>query len=62
MCYFMWEIAENYQSVDIDECSKGTHTCDSHAVCANTPGSFSCHCLNGYGPSGQGNACIGKLS
>ncbi len=30
--------------VDIDECARGTHTCDPSAICQNSPGSFGCVC------------------
>ena len=34
---------------DIDECTRGTHTCQSgRAVCRNTQGSYECDCLSGY--------------
>ena len=32
--------------VDIDECSDGTHDCSQ--TCANTEGSFTCGCNDGY--------------
>ncbi len=40
---------------DVDECATSTHNCDVNATCANTPGSFSCTCNNGY--SGDGVTC-----
>ncbi|MBI5508427.1 MAG: trypsin-like serine protease [Deltaproteobacteria bacterium] len=40
---------------DIDECAAGTDTCDAHAVCANTAGSFGCACATGY--EGNGHTC-----
>lgn len=43
---------------DIDECATGADNCDSKAACANTPGSFSCTCNQGY--SGEGVTCVGK--
>ena len=33
---------------DIDECSLGTHSCDSNAFCTNTIGSYTCDCPLGY--------------
>ena len=41
--------------LDIDECATETHTCNAHAVCTNTDGSFACECNNGY--SGEGQEC-----
>ena len=43
-------------SLDIDECSNKTHTCDVNAVCSNTQGSHNCTCKPGY--SGDGKKCI----
>ncbi|XP_078678345.1 uncharacterized protein LOC144914402, partial [Branchiostoma floridae x Branchiostoma belcheri] len=40
---------------DNDECADGTHNCDHHAICTNTPGSFTCTCNAGY--SGSGVTC-----
>ncbi|KAH8379859.1 hypothetical protein KR009_007681 [Drosophila setifemur] len=33
---------------DIDECSRGTHTCDENMLCENLNGSFTCLCPPGY--------------
>ena len=43
---------------DVDECQLGGHSCDSHASCLNTPGSFSCSCQPGW--VGDGFECRGK--
>ncbi|XP_022795533.1 protein kinase C-binding protein NELL2-like [Stylophora pistillata] len=40
---------------DIDECSKGGHTCDVNANCQNTNGSYNCSCKKGY--TGDGRSC-----
>ena len=48
-------------SVDIDECSVGTHNCSrGSATCANVDGSYQCQCVTGY--SGGGYDCTGKNS
>ena len=43
---------------DIDECSDSTHNCHADATCANTDGSFTCTCNEGY--TGNGTFCSGK--
>ncbi|CAH3190228.1 unnamed protein product, partial [Porites evermanni] len=42
---------------DIDECSSGSHNCDSdeRATCTNTIGSYLCSCKEGY--EGDGRTC-----
>ncbi|MBN2575022.1 MAG: hypothetical protein JXP73_10705 [Deltaproteobacteria bacterium] len=41
---------------EINECSNGTHDCDAHAICSNSPpGSFSCACQTGW--LGDGRTC-----
>ena len=44
-----------------DECTTGTHNCDTNARCTNIqyPGSFTCACNQGY--SGNGINCVGEL-
>ncbi|XP_071487672.1 uncharacterized protein [Diadema antillarum] len=44
--------------LDIDECSRDTHTCADNSVCINTDGSFNCTCEPGFMPVvGEGNRC-----
>lgn len=33
---------------DINECARGTDTCDSNAACENTDGGYNCACNTGY--------------
>ena len=42
---------------DINECT-GTPICDTNADCADTPGSFTCTCNQGY--TGDGFTCTSK--
>jgi hypothetical protein len=51
--------AQKYYNTDIKECSNGTHNCDTHANCSETPGSFACTCLKGWTPrnGSYGVAC-----
>ena len=34
--------------VDIDECAVGNHACGENGACANTRGSYTCSCADGY--------------
>ena len=45
-------------SSDINECTEGTHMCDTLAICTDTEGSYTCTCNSGY--TGSGEMCIGK--
>ena len=48
--------------LDIDECTTGSHTCDSTvSSCLNTEGSYQCSCKNGYQMT-RGGGCMGKYS
>ena len=47
------------QYTDDNECTMGTNNCHTNAECTNTPGSFSCACVEGY--SGDGVDCQGML-
>ena len=42
---------------DIDECDAGVNNCHIDAECANTFGSFTCTCIDGY--EGNGTDCTG---
>ncbi|KAL9974208.1 hypothetical protein ACROYT_G011221 [Oculina patagonica] len=43
-------------SQDIDECSNGSHECDTNAHCFNTVGGHNCTCKEGY--TGDGRSCL----
>ena len=43
---------------DVNECTDGTHNCDSNAACTNTNGAFTCSCNSGY--IGDGTSCSGN--
>lgn len=52
---FMWYFSyfnKCILSIDIDECQqeggREGHHCHSNTRCVNTPGSYECHCLDGY--------------
>ena len=40
--------------VDIDECTEGTHFCDSNARCENRKGTYICKCNYGFDTYGDG--------
>jgi len=44
-----------YCEADCEECTLGTHTCDPHATCTNTYGSFTCECNEEF--YGDGAVC-----
>ena len=45
------------KSVDVNECSEGTHVCQG--VCDNTLGSYQCMCGAGFTLSSDGHTCEG---
>ena len=45
-------------SLDIDECSANSHSCDVNAVCSNNVGSYACACKAGF--TGDENTCTGE--
>lgn len=45
-------------TLDINECTLGTDTCDTNAKCTNTVGNFTCSCKTGF--SGDGYSCSGR--
>ena len=45
---------------DKNECANSTdNSCNVHADCLNTFGSYECTCKTGF--SGDGRSCLGKL-
>ncbi|ELW64494.1 Signal peptide, CUB and EGF-like domain-containing protein 1 [Tupaia chinensis] len=47
--------AEDWGTLDVDECSEGTDDCHIDAICQNTPKSYKCLCKPGY--KGEGRQC-----
>ncbi|XP_020628699.1 angiopoietin-related protein 7-like [Orbicella faveolata] len=46
-----------FLSLDIDECSTNSHSCDANAICNNTEGGHNCACKDGF--IGNGRNCTG---
>ena len=55
--HFNFFIPSSLLHIDLNECTSGTHNCDSNAACTNTAGSFTCACNVGY--TGPGTSCTG---
>ena len=47
----------SFITLDIDECSNGSHVCDVNANCTNAGGSYNCTWKRGY--TGDGRRCQG---
>jgi fibulin 1/2 len=50
-----WLAVDGAQCVDINECAKDAADCSRYALCANTIGSYTCTCDEGY--EGDGITC-----
>ena len=53
---------EGESCVDIDECSTTKHTCHQDFNCKNTPGSFECHCSEGFSAIGENCVDVDECS
>ena len=51
----LYSLSVTFTPSDVDECALETDNCDVNATCANTIGSFTCACNNGY--EGDGDPC-----
>ena len=45
--------------VDINECKREIPPCDENATCANTIGSYTCTCNDGFTGEGSNGTCEG---
>ncbi|CAH2327642.1 fibulin-5 [Pelobates cultripes] len=48
ICRFGYQLDDNGQCVDIDECVSETHHCNPTQICINTEGGYTCSCTEGY--------------
>uniref|UniRef100_A0A8C5MPX1 Fibulin-5 n=1 Tax=Leptobrachium leishanense TaxID=445787 RepID=A0A8C5MPX1_9ANUR len=48
VCRFGYQLDENSQCTDIDECASETHHCNPTQICINTEGGYTCSCTEGY--------------
>ncbi|KAF5891227.1 neurogenic locus notch protein 2-like, partial [Clarias magur] len=61
---------------DVDECRLQPNTCQNGGTCSNTPGGYTCVCVNGWsgpdcseniddcaaGPCSAGSTCIDRVA
>ncbi|XP_053331002.1 fibulin-5 isoform X2 [Spea bombifrons] len=48
ICRFGYQLDENSQCADVDECASETHHCNPTQICINTEGGYTCSCTEGY--------------
>ncbi|XP_056349494.1 fibulin-5 isoform X2 [Oenanthe melanoleuca] len=48
ICRFGFQLDENNQCADIDECASDSHQCNPTQICINTEGGYTCSCTEGY--------------
>ncbi|KAM8920845.1 fibulin-5 [Pelodytes ibericus] len=48
VCRFGYQLDENSQCADVDECTSDSHQCNPTQVCINTEGGYTCSCTEGY--------------
>ncbi|XP_005986648.1 fibulin-5 [Latimeria chalumnae] len=47
-CRFGYQMDDNNECIDIDECATDTHQCNPTQLCINTEGGYTCSCTEGY--------------
>ena len=50
----------DFSPTDVDECSAESSPCPADSTCANTEGSYTCPCDDGFVINSAGDGCIGK--
>uniref|UniRef100_A0A8C0V7B5 Fibulin-5 n=1 Tax=Cyanistes caeruleus TaxID=156563 RepID=A0A8C0V7B5_CYACU len=48
ICRFGFQLDENNQCADVDECASDSHQCNPTQICINTEGGYTCSCTEGY--------------